>query len=82
MKRFVNKLKKINKNNNNKNNIKSENKYGKSISGQKKLFENNEESLENKNENKFDNVKYSLSKKIIETEEDNQFSYLIFCIEI
>ena len=52
--------------------IKSENKYGKSISGQKKLFENNEESLENKNENKFDNVKYSLSKKIIETEEDNK----------
>ena len=50
--------------------IKSDSKSIKNISGQKKLFENNEGSSANKNENKLNDVKYNLSQKIIEHEDD------------
>ena len=50
--------------------IKSDNKSIKNISGQKKLFENNEGSSTNKKENKLNDVKYNLSEKIIDHEDD------------
>ena len=51
--------------------IKSDNKTDKNISGQKKLFETNEENTTNKKENNLEEVKYNLSEKIIEHENDD-----------
>ena len=63
----------IKENNNiitNEKNKKTDNKGNKNISGQKKLFETNEDNSESKNEkekeNKLEDVKYNLSEKIIE----------------
>ena len=50
---------------------KSDNKNGKSFSGQKKLFDNNQNLSANKKENKLDKMKYNLSKKIMEQDFTN-----------
>ena len=51
--------------------LKSDNKTDKNISGQKKLFETNDENTTNKKENNLEEVKYNLSDKIIEHENDD-----------
>ena len=54
--------------------VKSSNKSDKNISEQKKLFENNDDSSANKKEKKLEEVKYNLSEKIIETDNEQNLN--------